>query len=213
MTKETMNIHKALSEKKILDSRIEKEILSTSFVGSHVVNNDRVSGVNIKDFIDNAKSKMDKIRDMIARRDAIHRGVQQSNAVTKVKIGGSEYTVAEAIWMNEYGTTLLSKLKDTISQQYNKELRKVDSANIQLEQDADNFVKSVYDSNKDSKRDPDTIAKIRSDYIESRRYELVDPINAAKTIDEFEDKIQNFLSEVNTALSTSNAITEITIEY
>lgn len=213
MTKETMNIHKALSEKKILDSRIEKEILSTSFVGSHVVNNDRVSGVNIKDFIDNAKSKMDKIRDMIARRDAIHRGVQQSNAVTKVKIGGSEYTVAEAIWMNEYGTTLLSKLKDTISQQYNKELLKVDSANIQLEQDADNFVKSVYDSNKDSKRDPDTIAKIRSDYIESRRYELVDPINAAKTIDELEDKIQNFLSEVNTALSTSNAITEITIEY
>lgn len=213
MTTETMNIHKALSEKKILDSRIEKEIISTSFVGSHVVNNDRVSGINIKDFINNAKSKMDKIRDMIARRDAIHRGVQQSNAVTKVKIGGSEYTVAEAIWMNEYGTTLLSKLKDTISQQYNKELRKVDSANTQLEQDADNFVKSVYDSNKDSKRDPDTIAKIRSDYIESRRYEIVDPINAAKTIDELEDRIQNFLSEVNTALSTSNAITEITIEY
>lgn len=213
MTTETMNIHRALAEQKLTDDKIEKIINSAQFVSYHMVNNDKVQGISVEKFTNEAKSKLDTIRDMLARRDALHRGVQQSNAITKVKIAGKEYTVAEAIWMYQYGMNMMVKLKNMIGSQYQKSVSYVDKQNESLENNADVFVQNVYNNNKDSKLDPEAIAKTRKDYIESRKFELVDPIDAAKTIESLSDKIQTFLAEVNTVLSTSNAITEITIEY
>lgn len=213
MTTETMNIHKALSEQKMIDARIEKEIQTTSFVSSHSSSSKNVDGISVDAFTKNAKSKLDKITDLINRRDAIHRAIQQSNAVTKVSIGGKEYTVAEAIWMNQYGMTMLKKLQATITTQYNRAVKKVDDFNDTLEGSADRFIESVYGNDKEMKKDPEAIARARKDYIDSRKCELVDPVNAVSLMDEYSSKIESFLSDVNTALSTSNAVTEVTIEY
>lgn len=212
MTTETMNIHKALAEQKLIDDKINKIIDSTDFVSYHTAGNDKVKGIPIDKFNQEVRSRLDSLTDMFARRDALHRGVQQSNAITKVTISGEEYTVAEAIWMYQYGMKTLIKLNNTISCQYNNVVSKVDAQNQSLERDADIFIQNVY-NNKESKTDSNNIANTRKDYIEARKMELVDPIDAMKVIGEMTDKVQSFLAEVNTVLSTSNATTEITIQY
>jgi hypothetical protein len=213
MTTETMNIHQALAEQKMVDERIRKEIQSdTKFVSTHSASNDRVDGIKEDEFIKQARAKMDKITAMIARRDAIHRAVQQSNAETKVTIDGKEYSVAEAIWMKQYGTQIHKDLLKKISDQYDSAKYKVATDNVKLEDAADKFVNNIYDS-KDTKADPEAVAKIRQDYIDARRTEIVDPVSAIVLMDSIKESIDKFQAEVDTALSTSNAITEITIEY
>lgn len=213
MTSETMNIHKALSEQKLMDDRIDKEISNTKFVSYQTVGHANVDGIPIDTFKKNAKAQNDKIRDMIRRRDALHRGVQQSNAITEVTIAGATYTVAEAIWMQKYGMAMLQRLRDTMSRQYQKALSTVTDFNEKLEIEADKFITDVYGSNKDVKQDSSTLIEARNTYIESRKKEIVDPVDAVKSIAELSEQIENFLSEVNTVLSTSNAMTQITIEY
>ena len=211
MVIETMNIHRALAEKKLIDDKIDKIINNTEFVSYHVVGNEKVHGIPTEQFISEAKSKLDATRDMFARRDALNRGIQISNATTRVTIMGKQYTVAEAIWMHQYGMKMIDDLKYIISEQYQQAVAKVDKYNQLIESQADTFVQNIY--NNDSKSDSDMIAKTRKDYIEARKMELVDPIHATNVIEKLTDYIQSFLAEVNTTLSTSNATTEITIKY
>ena len=97
MTKETMVVHRALAELKTMDSRIEKAIRNTVYVLAVKHSAEKINGVKVGDFKDNMKSSYQKVTDLMARRDAMKRAVVLSNATTKVKIGGVNYTVAEAI--------------------------------------------------------------------------------------------------------------------
>ena len=50
-------------------------------------------------------------------------------------------------------------------------------------------------------------------YIKSNTMTLLDPLGIEKKIEELDDMINSFLPEVDAALSVSNAVTTITIEY
>lgn len=54
---------------------------------------------------------------------------------------------------------------------------------------------------------------IRQDYIDRETMVLVDGIDVKRVKNELADKIDKFKAEVDAALSASNAVTEITIEY
>lgn len=99
MTTEKMTIHKALCELKTLDARITKCIGETEYVFANKHSNDKVNGMTVAAYCDEIKSGYQRVTDLIKRRDAIKRAVVLSNAVTKVTVGGKEYTVAEAIEM------------------------------------------------------------------------------------------------------------------
>ena len=99
MTTETMSIHQALVELKTLDKRIESAIQEGDWVVANKHSNGKISGIDLKDFVENVKSRHQKVTSLIARTEAIKRAVVNSNAVTKVTIAGKEYTVAEAIDM------------------------------------------------------------------------------------------------------------------
>lgn len=43
--------------------------------------------------------------------------------------------------------------------------------------------------------------------------ELIDPVNILEKIEALEVEIADFTTEVDSALSVSNALTEITVEY
>jgi division protein CdvB (Snf7/Vps24/ESCRT-III family) len=55
--------------------------------------------------------------------------------------------------------------------------------------------------------------KLRKEFIEAQTTELVDPINVVKVIADLDEEVSSFLTAVDAALSTSNATTEITVEY
>ncbi len=213
MTKETMTVHKALCELKTLDARIKKAVESSVYVFANKHSNAKVSGLSVSDYCAEIKSAYQSATDLIARRDAIKRAVVLSNATTKVTVGGNEYTIAEAIEMKNHGIptqqTLLNKLKNDSR----RARREADENNGgRLEMRADEYIRSLY-ANADMKNLSDEVKKMRADFLTSQVMEIVDPIKVADEIERLEMLINTFTVEIDAALSVSNALTEISVEY
>ena len=81
MIQETMTVHKALCELKMLDKRIESSIAGAEFCRTNKHSNAVINGVPLKEYGDEIVSQYQSIVDLITRRDAIKRAVVASNAV------------------------------------------------------------------------------------------------------------------------------------
>lgn len=213
MTTETMTIHEALAELKVIGNRINKEINSAKFVTTNKHSNTKIDGKSIADYSNNVKSQYQRITDLIKRRTAIKRAVVLSNAITKVAINGTEMTVAEAIEYKNSGIEYKYHLLDTLSTNYNASISTIKSSNGEnLEERANDYVQKLY-GNKDGSVDNTVIESAKKNYIESNTLDLIDPIGAEKVISELNDEIDSFTSKVDSALSISNATTTIEISY
>ena len=217
MTNEKMTVHKALAELKIIDDRINNAIVSGTYVIANKHSNTKIHGMTIDDFKTNMKSDFQKVSDLIARRNAIKRTVVASNAVTKVKVGDVEYTVAEAIEMKNHGMEFKNTLKMYIERQYTNAKNEFDkNSGDSLERRAENYVLSVIQAQpKDSKMavDSDAMKNLRAQYIKDNTYDIIDPIGVKDVIEKLDNEISGFITEVDAALSVSNALTVLDIEY
>jgi len=213
MTTEKMSVHKALCELKTLESRIQKCVQQSVFVFANKHSNNKVSGLSVGEYSAEIKSAYQSATDLIARRDAIKRAVTLSNASVKVTIGGKEYTVAEAIEMKNHGIPLKQMLLKKLDSDSRRARREADESNGEmLEMRADEYVKSLY-GNVDMKGASDEIKKVRADFIAAQTMEIVDPIGIKTEMERLEKEINDFTIEIDAALSVSNALTELTIEY
>lgn len=217
MTNEKMTVHKALAELKIIDDRINNAIVSGTYVIANKHSNTKIHGMTIDDFKTSMKSDFQKVSDLIARRNAIKRTVVASNAVTKVKVGDVEYTVAEAIEMKNHGMEFKNTLKMYIERQYANAKNEFDkNSGDSLERRAENYVLSVIQAQpKDSKMavDSDAMKNLRAQYIKDNTYDIIDPIGVKDVIEKLDNEISGFITEVDAALSVSNALTVLDIEY
>lgn len=211
-TVEKMTIHKALCELKILDSRINNAISSARFCLANKHSNEKVNGVTVEEYQETMKASYNKASDLIRRREAIKRAVVLSNAKTIVKIGGKEYTVAEAIEMNNHGIDLKLQLKNAMKKQYDSAMTTIISKNSVVDDKATEYVVGLF-GQKESKTANEEYEKVRKSYIEANTMELIDPVNILEKIEALEVEIADFTTEVDSALSVSNALTEITVEY
>lgn len=211
-TVEKMTIHKALCELKILDSRINNAISSARFCLANKHSNEKVNGVTVEEYQETMKASYNKASDLIRRREAIKRAVVLSNAKTIVKIGGKEYTVAEAIEMNNHGIDLKLQLKNAMKKQYDSAMTAIISKNSVVDDKATEYVVGLF-GQKESKTANEEYEKARKSYIEANTMELIDPVNILEKIEALEVEIADFTTEVDSALSVSNALTEITVEY
>lgn len=213
MTTEKMSVHKALCELKTIDARIEKTIRATTYVFANKHNNTKVNGMSLSDFCAEIKANHKSAQDLIARRDAIKRAVTLSNATTKVMISGKEYTVAEAIDFKNHTVPLMN---DMLSKMASDNMRARSAANAAngpaLEARADEYIKSLY-GNVDMKGASEEIKKVRVDFITAQTTELVDPLKIADEMVTLEKEITDFTVEIDSALSVSNALTELEISY
>lgn len=217
MTKENMTVHKALAELKIIDDRINKAITSGTYVVANKHSNQKIHGMTIDEFKTRMQADFKKVSDLIARRNAIKRAVVASNAVTKVKVGDTEYTVAEAIEMKNHGMEFKEYFMRAISTQYVRAKNELDlNSGDPLEKRAEQYVLSVIQAQpKDSKMavDSDAMKNLRAQYIKDNQYDIIDPIGVKNVIDGLDTEVSEFLTEVDAALSVSNAITVLDIEY
>lgn len=217
MTIEKMTIHNALAELKTLDARIEKAIRETPYVLAAKHSAEKINGMSIADFKTQIKSCYQKATDLIARRDAMKRAVVLSNANTKITIGGNEYTVAEAIEMKNHGIEFKERLLNAMIYAYNDAQNDLSrNSGDSLERKAEQYVLAVIQAQpKDSKMtvDSDAMQSLRKTYIENNTYDLIDPLGVANVIKSLEDEINKFNTEIDAALSCSNALTVIEFEY
>ena len=213
MTTETMNIHQALVELKTLDKRIESAIQEGDWVVANKHSNGKISGIDLKDWVENVKSRHQKVTGLIARTEAIKRAVVNSNAVTKVTIAGKEYTVAEAIDMKNHGIERLRALVRRLNHDYTMAKAAADRANgAELERRADDYVRTMI-GNTDVKGMTEEIKRLRDEFIKAQTMELVDPIGVLKQIEILNEQINAFEINVDSALSVSNALTAIEVSY
>lgn len=217
MTKQAMTIHKALAELKVIDDRIDKAIASGTYVIANKHSNEKIEGKTINEFRENMKSSHQKVIDLINRRNAIKRAVVLSNAITKVKVGDNEYTVAEAIEMKNHGMELKSRYLTALTYQNNTAQNEINrNSGESIEKKAEQYILSIIQAQpKESKMsvDSEAMKALRKTYIENNTYDLIDPLNVIKLIESLSNEIDEFNTEVDAALSVSNALTVIEIEY
>lgn len=213
MTTETMTIHRGLAEINVLENRILKAISEAKFCAAAKQSMKKLNGVPIEDYKKGAQSSLDSIKDLITRHDAIKRAISKSNAETHVTIDGIVYTVAEAIYMNQHGIEFKRELLAMMERQYSSAIATIEMANARLSDRADSYVANTVSASDKSNMDTDTLRDTRDSYIERETMVLIDGIDIKKAKDELAAKIDKFKAEVDAVLSTSNAITEITIEY
>lgn len=213
MTNEKMTVHKALSELKTLDSRIEKAMNSVPFAFANKHGNGTVKGITVSAYSAEIKSAYQSVTDLMERRNAIKRAVTLSNATTKVTVGGNEYTVAEAIEVKNHAIPLMKSLYNKLAKDDAVARGIATNGNGEaLEQRADAYIKSLYE-NADMKNMSEEVKKVRADFIASQTIDVVDPIGIAGETKKLEEKINAFVVDVDSALSVSNALTEIEIFY
>lgn len=206
-----MSIHRALSELKLLDAKIQKG-LRNQFIGSKKKSDEKVSqtGSITSMFEAKALSEYQSLQDLIRRRAMIKSKIVESNAKTQVTIAGERYTVAEAIEHKNTVAYLESLLRE-LKSQYNSVVSYVNNYNSTTEYE----INSEIDRMNQSKANPLQGDQL-SAYVElqhaMRDMEVVDPLHLSGEIDKLETYIMDFKNEVDYILSTSNAVTLITVD-
>lgn len=212
MIHEKMTVHKALAELKTLDDRINTAIGESVFVRGNRHNNTKIFGKTIEEFKADSAASLMSVTALIDRRNAMKRAVVLSNAVTKVEIGGVEYTVAEAIEMNNHGMENLVDLRNCLREQYSSVKRMVESENgDKLVKACENYIQATFGT-KEKVNNPD-IEMAQKVYMTNNTYDIVTGLDIEKVIKELTDRIDAFKAEVDSALSVSNALTVIEFDY
>lgn len=207
--KEQLSIHKALSELKLIDSKISKKIGTSNPTG--LLRNEKVGqGYNVprNEFESNVKSNHQSILDLMDRRNRLKKAIAKSNSFTVVKINGKEMTIVEAInekSMLTYKKMMLERYKSNLA----TSKAQITTSSDNLEIEALKLASGIL--GKEVDKEEKTAQDIMVPFIEARKFELCDPLNVKKFIVELEDEIDNFESEIDFVLSEANALTKIEI--
>lgn len=206
-----ITVTRALAELKLLDSRILKEIKQASFLD---LSREREkgkalqSGKTIDEFMKNAQASWDAIQELLKRRDSMKSAIVISNVNTKLKIGNVEMTVAEAI-DRKNTISYRQSLHTQLTRQYSSLMSQVESHSANLDQQVTKMLEA--NLGKDVKASTDDYKFIAKPFIEANEVKMVDPLKVDEKIKALGTEIEEFLKDVDFALSESNARTEIEV--
>lgn len=213
MTTEKMTIVSALSELKVLNSRITDEIATATFcdVNKHVMRT--LKGKNLNDARAEMQGSYDKITALINRNNAIKKAVTKANAETYVKIGDEQMTIAEAIYMKQTGIELMRQLLMVMTSQYTKAKTTIERNNGDaLTQNCEAYIVKLFGAG-DNKSVSADIETAKAKYIEENTVDLIEGVDTAKAIEALKNKIDTFEANVDAAITVANATTIIEINY
>ena len=206
-----MTITRGLAEIKLLDSRIKKQTAEAVFTDCKNARNKvtAMKHMEEKALVEKAKADYQSVNDLIERRQKIKSMIMASNSVTRVKIAGGEYTVAEAIDKKsaiEYKKALLQAMKVQRAQA----TKMATDHNAKLEPQIQALLTANLGAQGKtvSEGDYDMIAK---PFKEANELTIIDPLNLAEKIASLEAEIEDFEKEVDFTLSESNSRTEIDV--
>lgn len=212
MATKEMTVHKALCELKTLGDRIDKKVHNPEFIIGNKHNSEKINDKTIDQWKKDTKAEYQSLLDLIKYRNALKQAVAMSNATTKVTICGKEHTVAEAIELKNNWIPILKDLSYELSRQNNQVTVTVGRLNDEIERTADEQMEKLF-AGKDKTAPTKEMLDFRNQYIEQRKYDVIDPIGVENEIKKLEDTILDYMVEVDSELSRSNAVTLITVEW
>ncbi|QHW34324.1 hypothetical protein GZH47_28380 [Paenibacillus rhizovicinus] len=203
-----ISITRGLAELKTLDARIKKAIQDTSYIGLTTGKKPIVGYKDNQAFELKVKANNQSAGDLIKRRNLIKTAIVASNAATVVTIGRQAMTVAEAIERKSsiaYEQLQLQKM----TSDYAKVLRKFEEEDEKVKARLDELIKTTFGT--DKRPSPDQYESTSQPFLEQNAPKLIDPLNLKDQIDRLQDRIDEFLTNVDFILSESNSITRIEI--
>ncbi len=208
-----ISVTRALTEIKTLDEQINVAIANTKLVyttkgegAQLVVNGTTQQPEALKEAVSSA---FQSLKDKIARRTALKALVAASNQKTLVNINGIEMTVATAIDMKNampYHTNLYNQVRN----QYGRAVIEVEQANARLDSQIETAVQQAYGNDK-GKVTPEQYEAVAAPRKAQHKAAVLTAFDVDKWLAEQQDKINDFMMEVDFVLSESNARTEIEI--
>jgi len=201
-----MSVHRGLSELKLYANKIAS-LNSGSFVVANKQSNKTIGGRSIEDVNNLIKGNFDSMVALIENRKRIKDAIVKSNAATNVTIAGKIMTVAEAIERKvsiEFERNFLRILQNQFSQQNNL----VDQQNLQLPTKLETFLQATLGE----KRDVATVKDLSKTFEDNNKFVLIDPNHIQDYIQNLDNSINEFASQVDYTLSESNATTFFDVE-
>lgn len=205
MSTQQMSVTQALPELKLLEKRINK-VMET--IGNWCKVSSNSAPVDKDKHKKEAEAQLQSFNDLTKRRDAIKRAIILSNAVTKVKIGSWEGTVAEAI---EYKSSI--RIKREFLENMKSSLQSKREEFERMKGFVDGRLERLLQSElgKDVKTNPETITALTNSFRENNKVELVDPLDLGTKVTALEEELDAFETNVDWVLSESNGKTVIEV--
>lgn len=221
MTKETMTIRKALTQKKLLDSQIQ-ELSGSRFVAVATSKSTVIDGLKQKAWEKDAVERFQSFNDKLRRREAIANAIMQANAIHTVTVkrfvGLNKQTdelesisFASAIARKKYLENLLHtvvyQMQNSVvknSKEYQDAERKVDEkVTGRLYQEFSNVTQAS------GKVRQERESELREQYAVT----LLDPNKFAENLLGFKEYIESYLADIDAILGHATEVTEIEVEY
>lgn len=206
MAEKTITMHRLLSELKMMDTRIEKALSESMFVGC--ISHSQDISETVEKMSNDIRAHYESIKHLIANKKVMEAARIKSNANTWVEIGGERYTVADAI-KRKSSIALEQSLLRAMKVQYSQVMMKVDNDTSKLKDGYAMYVRQAVREKPITEIDVSLMSI--EEYVKFYTTTLVDPIDIKKKIDELETSIMDFMAEVDAVLSESNAVTTVTI--
>ena len=204
-----MTLHRALSELKLIDAKIEKKIEGLEPVG--LFQKGKLVGGIIKQdtFEQNAKSEYQSIADHLQRKTLIKKAIVDANAKTTLEINSKKMTIADAITYKDI-IELRKKITEKLRKAYRVYSGELNKKNELVFDNARKLLEAALGKDNAKGIDVKDNDFVKT-YIDANEFHLCDPISIDHEIKLLETEIAEFESEVDSALSEINAITFIEI--
>lgn len=207
---EKISITRALIELKTLEKRISKTLENLQPV-TIVTGNKLEPGIAGKeDFEKSVKASYQSLSALVERKRKIKSAVVRSNAITEIAVAGEIMTVAEAI-ERKNSIEIEKNIRKNLAAKYSEKIRFIENHNNNIQNQLFKLLQATYSKPEAeiSKEDYDRIA---IPFKENNEAKLLDPLVIKEKLQDIEKQIDLFESEVDIALTESNARTEIDIK-
>ncbi len=202
-----LSVIRALVELKTLEKRIHKGIEQLEPVALMLGQKPESKVQDKAAFEKSAQAGFQQVQGLIQRRRELKNAIVLSNATTTVDIAGQKMTVAEAI-ERKSSIALEKELKNNLRQKYSDTLTRLEEHNQTLNRQLFKLLEATY-AKPEAEITAEDYDKIAGPFKQNNEASLIDPLGIQARMFSFESQIEAFETEVDIALSESNARTEI----
>jgi len=200
----SISVTQALSELKLLRKRIESVTSQATFTKVKKAND----LLDAAKFATQATASYQSFTDLTKRYNALKSAIVLSNATTKVTIGGTEYTVADAVERKrsiEMENLMLAVMKAQHTAT-NAEYERHQQAEQQR-------VERLLTTElaKDAKTNVEVVQQLTTTFLAQNKATVLDPLGLADKIESLSKAIEDFETQVDYSLSESNGRTTISV--
>ena len=208
-----ISVTRGLVQLKRLEEKIQRDIrMISEFVTVNKVQEKNVLNGTMtkKQYNEYVQTKWQSLMDKISLRQEIKDEIVKSNANTVVTIAGKKYTIAQAIEKKNNIEKFEKPISAMLNGAYAKALNSVEMKNNEVVENAERNFFGRGEERRKNESNKDLLDAMEI-YINSRKFEIIDPLNIKKLKEEFETGILDFIAEVDQVLTESNSTTMIQI--